>query len=798
MAINFTGNVALKEKIFRVLKANELRAGQDPYILTPPPGGNSGWSYGWLQFDLASKNMIGCNAFVRILLEATDNAGNYIIDDGNPTTGRGSVTAVDDNEVWDLYSRAIKKPNALTPQDIIDINKALDSSQGRQIIDDSVDLQISDLITYADNIIQKAPAADQDFLRKDIGYLWLIDIKNQGFSGLSGFLNGNSINGYTKQGAFTFDDLVNVYFRQRQILIEKRNKEGQRTIPPSDPFRRLANIVKETGYTPANLDEAKGVLRAYTYLYVRYEAELLETTGRVKAVNDFRDFITKPANDMIFDNWQSGWGPKPTSYDDILMGDDRANYNDSGDYQLNGRDGNDIIFGEGGNDHIEGGKGDDILFGGEGNDTYIYTIGDGNDRIIDEDNNGRIVIFDSNGQEINRRVLGNFYKSGENEWKLPDGSKITVSHNSPYKITLPDGSTITLGDNFQDGDFGIHLLDTPSDPTIENTILGNEAANLLRDTAGNDRIESGSGNDGIWAGNGGGNWILGGEGNDTVVSFDTSGADIIEGGTGIDTLSGGGGDDRIFGENYGEMEDIIAAGEVAPSVNQKGDLLSGAAGNDFLYGTDKKDALLGGDGHDLLVGGGGDDVIFGDRTLAGTFIEPSLLQGNWDQIDDYGYYLLVSSLDRDGVNTYYPVNGMPGYYGVAPDKWSIEYNGQNLAYRNVYLDANQGTGDDTIYAGTGNDFVIAGKGDDEIDAGSGNDIVEGGEGSDSIFGGAGNDELHGDASDIAISAQGHDYIDGGAGDDTLYGYAGDDDIFGGEGHDLLVGRKTNIMLKLAA
>ena len=73
---------------------------------------------------------------------------------------------------------------------------------------------------------------------------------------------------------------------------------------------------------------------------------------------------------------------------------------------------------------------------------------------------------------------------------------------------------------------------------------------------------------------------------------------------------------------------------------KKGDLISGAKGDDFIYGSNKKDVLLGGDGHDLLVGGGGDDVIFGDRTLAGNYIDGRMLQGNPDELDDYGYYLL--------------------------------------------------------------------------------------------------------------------------------------------------------------
>ncbi len=81
-----------------------------------------------------------------------------------------------------------------------------------------------------------------------------------------------------------------------------------------------------------------------------------------------------------------------------------------------------------------------------------------------------------------------------------------------------------------------------------------------------------------------------------------AGSDIIEGGSGIDVLYGGTGDDRIFGGNFGEMETLIAEGDTASNINEKGDLVSGNDGNDLIYGSNKKDALFGGDGHDLLVG----------------------------------------------------------------------------------------------------------------------------------------------------------------------------------------------------
>jgi hypothetical protein len=133
-----------------------------------------------------------------------------------------------------------------------------------------------------------------------------------------------------------------------------------------------------------------------------------------------------------------------------------------------------ILIGEGGDDKLRGGKGNDILLGGDGNDTYYYRIGDGNDWIGDKDNKGTIIIENQIGQEIKKIAVGNFYKQGDTIWSNATGS-IKFSHNSPWKIVLEDGSTIDLGDNFQDGDFGIHLLNAPSDPQITNTITGDHA-----------------------------------------------------------------------------------------------------------------------------------------------------------------------------------------------------------------------------------------------------------------------------------------------------------------------------------
>ncbi len=133
----------------------------------------------------------------------------------------------------------------------------------------------------------------------------------------------------------------------------------------------------------------------------------------------------------------------------------------------------DILIGEGGRDILRGGLGDDVLIGGEGDDIYIYRAGDGNDRIIDEDRRGRILLFDANGQS-RELVAGPFFQqnpNGGNIWQSADG-QISITHNSPWQLVLADGSTIELGEEFQDGDFGIDLVDAALPVDTTRTIQG--------------------------------------------------------------------------------------------------------------------------------------------------------------------------------------------------------------------------------------------------------------------------------------------------------------------------------------
>jgi Ca2+-binding RTX toxin-like protein len=92
----------------------------------------------------------------------------------------------------------------------------------------------------------------------------------------------------------------------------------------------------------------------------------------------------------------------------------------------------------------------------------------------------------------------------------------------------------------------------------------------------------------------GDHWFFGGPGNDAIWALFSTYC-LIEGGAGSDVLIGSFfSGTQIFGAVYGEMEDLIEAGETADSIDQRGDLIADASqGHDnYLYGSNANDFLL--------------------------------------------------------------------------------------------------------------------------------------------------------------------------------------------------------------
>ncbi len=262
-----------------------------------------------------------------------------------------------------------------------------------------------------------------------------------------------------------------------------------------------------------------------------------------------------------------------------------------------------------------------------------------------------------------------------------------------------------------------------------DTVIGNDAANILSGGAGKDSLIGAVGADTLnggdsgdtISGGGGADVIAGGAGNDSIDAGDdgdtidaSAGADIIDGGAGSDNLSGGNGSDSALG---GEGDDTLAGGVGKDTLigGDGADSLAGGATGDLLDGGALSDTLSGGEGNDVVNGGEGGDVI--------------LAESGRDVIDG----------------------------GSGSDN------------------ADAGPGDDTLVGGTGKDSLFGGAGLDSIAGGEGNDTLQGGADNDTISGGG--------AFDVILGGDGDDVLDGGDLNDVIFGNAGDDLIVFSAGGD---------------
>lgn len=184
----------------------------------------------------------------------------------------------------------------------------------------------------------------------------------------------------------------------------------------------------------------------------------------------------------------------------VLSGLDGADtlYGNGGDDELYGGSGVDSLFGGTQNDYLDGGAGDDVMTGGLGNDTYI---------------------IDTSGDEVVELA----------------GQGIDTVVTARGSLDLAD-----LSDHLEDG-----IL------TAAGSMAGNDLANVLTGSSGNDIIQGRAGKD----------TLIGGGGDDVLAGG--AGADTLTGGTGADVFLFYAADlanDRITDLNFAEGDVIDLSG----------------------------------------------------------------------------------------------------------------------------------------------------------------------------------------------------------------------------------------------
>jgi Ca2+-binding RTX toxin-like protein len=323
-----------------------------------------------------------------------------------------------------------------------------------------------------------------------------------------------------------------------------------------------------------------------------------------------------------------------------------------------GGKGNDSLTGNEIGNGLTGGLGKDTLTGGGDVDTL--TGSSGNDLYLIEDiNDGKDVLVEESGAA---------------------GGIDTVQSRQNYTLPTNIENLVLLGSG---NSFGI----------------GNEIANMLSASSGNDTLDGGAGAD----------TMNGDFGNDFYI-VDNAADKIME-------LSGSVGVGQIdtvqskisftLEKSYAEILILSDSANIDGRGNQLANTIEGNSGNNCLVGLTANDTLIGGDGRDTLdggigadnlTGGDGDDLYFQDSAF--DFISESGATLN----DELRTNQALSNVFA-GIEHYSFLGGKA--VDFTADAQNNRLTGTKLA------DTLAGdSGDDTINGGAGGDSLAGGEGDD--------------------------------------------------------------------------------------
>ncbi len=379
-----------------------------------------------------------------------------------------------------------------------------------------------------------------------------------------------------------------------------------------------------------------------------------------------------------------------STYNDTLAGD--ANNNG-----LFGAEGDDLLFGRGGNDFFRGYEGDDTIYGGQGFDTASYTraatgvvvdLKDGTasdgygstDTLV---NIERVNGSYNGDDQLFGNVKGNTLKGYGGNDHIQGRGGIDTIYGGAGNDTLNGGRgtdwvkyfdadegalvDLALG-TANDGEGGTDTLRNFENITGsdlgDDTLRGDNRANVL----------DGYGGDDLLNGRGGKDWLWGGAGNDVLRAG--GGRDKLSVSLGNDTLDGGRGVDELrfdrvtreFANDIGDVVVNLQTGTGFSTADKTGSLTTlrsieniaatyefdgetrelqmdlraiGNAKNNRFVGGSGDDTLKGNGGHDVLKGAAGDDRLVGgtgrDRLWGDEGNDTFVFRGNWgsDRIKDF-------------------------------------------------------------------------------------------------------------------------------------------------------------------
>ena len=281
--------------------------------------------------------------------------------------------------------------------------------------------------------------------------------------------------------------------------------------------------------------------------------------------------------------WGSSSGP--------VMGTGQKDVIDAGS-------GADRVAGLGNNDTLKGGSGNDELAGGPGNDILIG--GPGDDTLLGGNN-----AFQDDGIDT------------------ADYSSSTTAVTVQLRFSGFDSGFQASGT--QIGNDTLYEIDNAIGGTVNDTLSGNQFANVLSGRGGNDLLKGSLGADTLDGGTGA-DTMTGGIDNDIYVVDNV--ADLVDelsdGGDGVDLVRSSISFSLASTKAVGDVENLTLTGTA--NINGSGNVLANR-----ITGNSGNNILNGGLGADTLDGKGGNDVFLFNSTLGSGNVDRLL---NYSKADD--------------------------------------------------------------------------------------------------------------------------------------------------------------------
>ena len=463
---------------------------------------------------------------------------------------------------------------------------------------------------------------------------------------------------------------------------------------------------------------------------------------------------------------KDGRGQNGHAEGDMLFGIENITGSDYGDI-LEGDSGANWLVGGLGDDHLDGGEGSDHLDGEAGEDTVSYWSSDEAVAVNLKDGTSEGGHAEGDTLVDIEHIVGSSYDDA------------LVGNDSPNRLEGGAGADRLDGGagidwvSYQGSDEGVTVK--LEDGRGQNGHAEGDVLFGIENIAGSDYGD-------ILEGDNGPNWLQGGSGDDYLDAGE--GNDLLEGGAGADRLGGGEGQDTVSYGNSDEAVTVKLKAGTGEGGHAEGDMLAdiesiyGSSHDDTLIGDGNVNVLEGGPGADRLDGGAGIDTV--SYQLSDVGVAVNLKAGTGKKGEAEGDTLVgiehISGSSHDdmliGDDDVNLLEGGPGadwLDGGAGIDWA-SYQGSDAA---VTVKLKDGRGQNGHAEG---DVLF---GIENITGSDYGDILGGDNGANHLVGEAGNDGIW--------SSGGDDILDGGTGADRLYASIGDDYLDGGEGNDRLEG-----------